>query len=163
MTHRLLSGGDESRQRQRSLQLERTIRQTEDATAGIEAQLEKLENLSGAGTELEEWNARKAVIEAETSKLKALRQEVEDAKSNMAKAVTSSEAELASAVQKRERLQSRLNRLTAQHERIVSSTNAQNLAEREQQAQMQMAQSAIYHSYLPGAFVPKVCFQPFSS
>ena len=118
MTHRLLSGGDESRQRQRSLQLERTIRQTEDATAGIEAQLEKLENLSGAGTELEEWNARKAVIEAETSKLKALRQEVEDAKSNMAKAVTSSEAELASAVQKRERLQSRLNRLTAQHERI---------------------------------------------
>ncbi|OAL70616.1 ubiquitination network signaling protein [Trichophyton violaceum] len=156
LTHRLLSGGDESRQRQRSLQLERTIRQTEDATAGIEAQLEKLENLSGAGTELEEWNARKAVIEAETSKLKALRQEVEDAKVNMAKAVTSSEAELASAVQKRERLQSRLNRLTAQHERIVSSTNAQDLAEREQQAQMQMAQSAIYNSYLPGAFVPKV-------
>ncbi|DAA76124.1 TPA_exp: Uncharacterized protein A8136_1161 [Trichophyton benhamiae CBS 112371] len=156
LTHRLLSGGDESRQRQRSLQLERTIRQTEDATAGIEAQLEKLEDLSGAGTELEEWNARKAVIEAETSKLKALRQEVEAAKSNMAKAVTSSEAELASAVQKRERLQSRLNRLTAQHERIVSSTNAQDLAEREQQAQMQMAQSAIYNSYLPGAFVPKV-------
>lgn len=163
MTHRLLSGGDESRQRQRSLQLERTIRQTEDATAGIEAQLEKLEDLSGAGTELEEWNARKAVIEAETSKLKALRQEVEDAKSNMAKAVASSEAELASAVQKRERLQSRLNRLTAQHERIVSSTNAQDLAEREQQAQMQMAQSAVYNSYLPGAFVPKVCFQTFSS
>ncbi|KAK2846331.1 hypothetical protein FQN49_005827 [Arthroderma sp. PD_2] len=74
----------------------------------------------------------------------------------MARAVASSEAELASAVQKRERLQSRLNRLSAQHERITSSTNAQDLAEREHQAQMQMAQSAMYSSYLPGTLVHKM-------
>ncbi|KAM5467872.1 hypothetical protein MauCBS54593_005150 [Microsporum audouinii] len=156
LTHRLQSGGDESRQKQRSLQLERNIRQTEEATAAIEVQLKNLEKSPGPGAELEEWSTRKAAIEAETAKLKTLKQELETAKSNMARAVASSEAELASTIQKRERLQSRLNRLTAQHERIISSTNAQDLAEREHQAQMQMAQSAIYSSYLPGAFAPKV-------
>ncbi|KAF3491832.1 AcrB [Arthroderma uncinatum] len=156
LTHRLQSGGDESRQKQRSLQLERNIRQTEEATAAIEIQLENLEKSPGPGAELEEWNSRKAAIETETAKLKTLKRELEAAKSNMARVVASSEAELASTVQKRERLQSRLNRLAAQHERITSSTNAQDLAEREQQAQMQMAQSAMYSSYLPGTMVHKV-------
>src|SRR5947207_11462468 len=37
--NRLSSGGDENRQKQRSLQLERNIRQTEEATALIDDQL----------------------------------------------------------------------------------------------------------------------------
>nr|KMM65935.1 hypothetical protein CPAG_02276 [Coccidioides posadasii RMSCC 3488] len=135
-THRLNSGGDESRQKQRSLQLERNIRQTEEATAVLELQLVNLEKIPEE--ELQDWKARKSAFELETERLNSLKEELHVAKSTMGSKVSSAETELANIVQKRERLQNRRNRLSEQYERITNA-NKQGLNERERRAAEQLA------------------------
>ncbi|KMU75988.1 hypothetical protein CISG_05473 [Coccidioides immitis RMSCC 3703] len=135
-THRLNSGGDESRQKQRSLQLERNIRQTEEATAVLELQLVNLEKIPEE--ELQDWKARKSAFELETERLNSLKEELHVAKSTMGSKVSSAETELANIIQKRERLQNRRNRLSEQYERITNA-NKQGLNERERRAAEQLA------------------------
>ncbi|WEW57662.1 hypothetical protein PRK78_003129 [Emydomyces testavorans] len=135
-THRLKSGGDESRQKQRSLQLERNIRQTEEATAVLEVQLDNFEKTPEG--EIHEWKLRKAAFELETEQLNALKDELNAAKTDLDGGVSSAEAELATMVQKRERLQNRRNRLSEQYERITHANN-QGLNERERRAAEHLA------------------------
>ncbi|GFF41244.1 probable ubiquitination network signaling protein acrB [Aspergillus udagawae] len=134
--HRLHSGTDENRQKQRSLQLERNIRQTEEATALLEDQLDNLENVPEE--ELREWSDQKAKYEHELSLLNSAKEELATARSAVAREVSSLETELSSAIQRRERLQSRRTRINEQYERIVSA-NAQGLNERERRAAEQFA------------------------
>jgi hypothetical protein len=134
--NRLSSGGDENRQKQRSLQLERNIRQTEEATALIDGQLDNLEKIPEE--ELKEWSSRKTAFEQEMEKLKSVKAELDAARSAASRSISSAESELASVVQKRERLQSRQNRLTEQYERITNANN-QGLNERERKAAEQLA------------------------
>lgn len=134
--NRLQSGSDDGRQKQRALQLERTIRQTEEATVEIEVLLDSMKNIPES--ELQEWSSWKATFELESDKVKALKLELEAAKIEMNRAVISTEAELATTVQKRERLQSRRNRLSEQYERITSA-NTQGLNDRERRVADQLA------------------------
>ncbi|THC99044.1 hypothetical protein EYZ11_001440 [Aspergillus tanneri] len=134
--HRLHSGTDENRQKQRSLQLERNIRQTEEATAALDVQLDNLENIPEE--ELEEWSAQKAKFEHELELLKQAKEEVVSARSAVAREVSSLETDLNSTIQRRERLQGRRTRVNEQYERIVSA-NAQGLNERERRAAEQFA------------------------
>ncbi|KAJ5168174.1 uncharacterized protein N7482_003768 [Penicillium canariense] len=134
--HRLQSGTDENRQKQRSLQLERNIRQTEEATAVLEMQLDNMENVPEE--EMEQWSAHKADFDRELELFNQTKEEVAEARLASAQQVSSLEQELNLAVQKRERLQSRRTRVNEQYERIISA-NAQGLNERERRAAEQFA------------------------
>ncbi|EED24517.1 ubiquitination network signaling protein, putative [Talaromyces stipitatus ATCC 10500] len=134
--HRLSSGNDENRQKQRSLQLERNIRQTEEATAALESQLDSLDKIPEE--ELEEWQKQKAEFDREMERLKSAKEELLNTRTSVARDLASLESDLASAVQKRDRLQSRKARLNEQYERIISA-NAQGLNERERRAAEQFA------------------------
>ncbi|KAJ5416055.1 hypothetical protein N7465_004750 [Penicillium sp. CMV-2018d] len=133
---RLHSGGDENRQKQRSLQLERNIRQTEEATAVLEVQLDTMENVPEE--EMEEWSAHKADFEREVELFNSTKEEVTAARAAAAQQVAALELELTQAIQKRERLQGRRTRVNEQYERIISA-NAQGLNERERRAAEQFA------------------------
>lgn len=133
---RLHSGTDENRQKQRSLQLERNIRQTEEATAVLEVQLDTMENVPEE--EMEEWRAHKADFEREVERFNATKEEVAAARTAAAQKVATLESELNQVVQKRERLQGRRTRVNEQYERIISA-NAQGLNERERRAAEQFA------------------------
>lgn len=134
--HRLNSGNDENRQKQRSLQLERNIRQTEEATAVLEVQLDNMENIPEE--EMEKWTTQKAEYERELETLNTAKEDLLAARTAVAREISSLESELNSAIQKRERLQNRRTRLNEQYERIVSA-NAQGLNERERRAAEQFA------------------------
>lgn len=134
--NRLNSGTDENRQKQRSLQLERTIRQTEEATGTLDAQLGTMTDIPEE--ELQEWSTQKAEHARERDLLTAAKEEIAATRSAISREVASLESDLASAIQRRERLQSRRARVNEQHERIVSA-NAQGLNERERRAAEQFA------------------------
>jgi hypothetical protein len=134
--HRLSSGNDENRQKQRSLQLERNIRQTEEATAALETQLDNMETIPEE--ELEEWTAQKADFDRELELLNTAKEALLATRTDVARDLSALEAEQASTVQKRERLQGRKARLNEQFERIISA-NAQGLNERERRAAEQFA------------------------
>ncbi|KAJ5679560.1 hypothetical protein N7462_007804 [Penicillium macrosclerotiorum] len=134
--HRLQSGTDENRQKQRSLQLERNIRQTEEATAVLEVQLDSMENVPEE--EMEQWSAHKADFDRELELFNATKEELSEARLAAAQQVSTLEQDLNMVVQKRERLQSRRTRVNEQYERIISA-NAQGLNERERRAAEQFA------------------------
>ena len=134
--HRLRSGTDENRQKQRSLQLERTIRQTADVTTELDRQLSHLEVIPD--DELDKWSSQKAYFESELQRLNSVKEDLVSAKSAVARELASLESEFQSTAQRRERLQSRRTRLNEQYERIVSA-NAQGLNERERRAAEQFA------------------------
>ncbi|EEA20140.1 hypothetical protein TMatcc_000116 [Talaromyces marneffei ATCC 18224] len=134
--HRLSSGSDENKQKQRSLQLERNIRQTEEATAALESQLGSLDKIPEE--ELEEWQKQKDEFDQEMERLKSAKEELLNARTSVSRDLATLESDLATAVQKRDRLQSRKTRLNEQYERIISA-NAQGLNERERRAAEQFA------------------------
>ncbi|KAJ5942037.1 hypothetical protein N7516_002205 [Penicillium verrucosum] len=133
---RLHSGGDESRQKQRSLQLERNIRQTEEATAVLEVQLDTMGSVPEE--DMEEWSTHKADFEREVELFNSTKEEVTAARAAAAQQVAALELELTQVIQKRERLQGRRTRVNEQYERIISA-NAQGLNERERRAAEQFA------------------------
>lgn len=134
--HRLQSGTDENRQKQRSLQLERNIQQTEEATAALKVQLDNMENVPEKETE--QWSAHKADFDRELELFNSAKEKLTEARLAAAQQVASVEQELNTVVQKRERLQSRRTRVNEQYERIISA-NAQGLNERERRAAEQFA------------------------
>ncbi|KAL6236218.1 Ubiquitination network signaling protein acrB [Aspergillus navahoensis] len=135
-TNRLQSGTDENRQKQRSLQLERNIRQTEEATAALDSQIDNLDNVPDE--EYQEWVEQKAKYEREMELLKSAKAEIAATRAANARELSSLESELNSTTQRRERLQGRRTRVNEQYERIVSA-NAQGLNERERRAAEQFA------------------------
>lgn len=135
-THRLQSGTDENRQKQRSLQLERNIQQTEEATAVLKVQLDTMENVPEE--EIEQWSAQKADFDRELERFNAAKEDLTEARLAAAQQVAALEQELNTVVQKRERLQGRRTRVNEQYERIISA-NAQGLNERERRAAEQFA------------------------
>ncbi|KAL2848553.1 hypothetical protein BJY01DRAFT_211554 [Aspergillus pseudoustus] len=134
--HRLQSGTDENRQKQRSLQLERNIKQTEEATAVLDTQIDTMENVPDE--EYQEWSEQKAMYEQEVENLKSAKTELTAARAAKARDLSSLQSDLNSTLQKRERLQSRRTRVNEQYERIISA-NAQGLNERERRAAEQFA------------------------
>ncbi|KAJ5777842.1 hypothetical protein N7520_001088 [Penicillium odoratum] len=134
--HRLQSGTDENKQKQRSLQLERNIRQTEEATTALELQLDSMENIPEE--EVEQWNAQKADFDRELERFNLAKEKLQEARLAVAQQISSLEQELNLSIQKKERLQGRRTRVNEQYERIISA-NAQGLNERERRAAEQFA------------------------
>ncbi|KAL4881595.1 hypothetical protein BJY04DRAFT_188407 [Aspergillus karnatakaensis] len=134
--NRLQSGTDENRQKQRSLQLERNIQQTQEATAVLDNQIDTFGNVPDE--EYQEWTEQKARYEQELELLKSAKAEITAARTANARDLSTLESELSSTAQRRERLQSRRTRVNEQYERIISA-NAQGLNERERRAAEQFA------------------------
>lgn len=134
--NRLQSGTDENRQKQRSLQLERNIRQTEEATAELEQQLDNMGTVPEQ--DVDQWSEHKGDFDRALERYNEVKEELKQARIAASQKVANLESELNQVVQKRERLQGRRDRVNEQYERIISA-NAQGLNERERRAAEQFA------------------------
>jgi hypothetical protein len=122
LTYRLgNAGGSDERQRQRVLQFNQNIRQAEEATADLEIQLELLgdipeEEAMEAATVKREWKK-------ERSHKNSVETELENAKAEAERQISSIKSDIASVIQKRERLQQRQNRVNEQHDKLTAANN----------------------------------------
>ncbi|KAG9796356.1 hypothetical protein KCU88_g118, partial [Aureobasidium melanogenum] len=136
---RLKTASDDTKQRQKLLQAERSIRQTEDATLEIDAALEGL--VSTPDDEIEEHNACKAAYEEQTKLLADANEALSKARSAASNDLSCANSELNNIVSRKERLTSRNTKLTEQHDRITHA-NVQGLNEKERRAAESNAKSA---------------------
>lgn len=134
--NRLKSANDENKQRQRTMQLERTIKQTEEQIQNLSQRVKDSENVP----ELEraEWKRARNRFESEMERLAELRADLERFRKTSNEKISSVQSELTNTVQKRERLQARTVRLTEQLERITVA-NEKGMNERERRAAEQLA------------------------
>lgn len=122
------SGGQDERQKQRILQLKQHVKQAEDGTIALKAELDGLgeipdEDLNEAAKKKRSWESACEVKSDAAA-------EVETAKSEANKEVSQLHAELASAMQKRDRLSVRRSKVSEQYDRLVSEQHA-NLSNRQ--------------------------------
>ncbi|KAL2444195.1 Ubiquitination network signaling protein acrB [Exophiala dermatitidis] len=136
---RLKTASDDTKQRQKLLQAERSIRQTEDATLEIDAALEGL--VSTPDDEIEEHNACKAAYEEQSKRLADANEALSKARSAASNDLSCANSELNNIVSRKERLTSRNTKLTEQHDRITHA-NVQGLNEKERRAAESNAKSA---------------------
>ncbi|KAF2174744.1 hypothetical protein K469DRAFT_680902 [Zopfia rhizophila CBS 207.26] len=143
LTNRLANaGGSDERQRQRVLQFNQNIRQADDAAADFALQIDSLGEIPE--DEAKEAATRKREWQKERDHKNFVARELENAKSETDRQVSSVEADIATAIQKRERLQQRQNRLNEQHERLIAANNAGLSAkQRKQQERLAVMQDRI--------------------
>ena len=133
------AGGSDERQRQRVLQFNQNIRQADDAAADFALQLDALGEIPQ--DEVDEAAAQKKVWKQERDNRNAMSCELDTVKSEFERQATAVETDIATAVQKRERLDQRRTRLNEQHERLVTANiegySAKQRREQERQATLQ--------------------------
>ncbi|KAF2011734.1 hypothetical protein BU24DRAFT_288013 [Aaosphaeria arxii CBS 175.79] len=111
------AGGSDERQRQRVLQFNQNIRQAEDATADFALQVEALGEVPE--DEAEAAAIQKRAWKKERDNKDRIVAEFEKIKNDFERQVQSIESDMASTLQKRERLQQRQIRLNEQQERLL--------------------------------------------
>lgn len=136
---RLKTASDDTKQRQKLLQAERTIRQTEDATVEIDAALEVLE--STPDDENDDHGASKEAYEEQTTLLAEANEALSKARSAASHDLSCTTSELTTIVTRKERLTGRNSKLTEQHDRI-NQANAQGMNEKERKAAESTAKEA---------------------
>ncbi|ORX94466.1 hypothetical protein BCR34DRAFT_579974 [Clohesyomyces aquaticus] len=133
------SGGNDERQRQRVLQFNQNIRQAEDAAVDFSLQAEQLGEVPE--DEAAEADNTKREWQKERDHKKAVSVEFENAKMEAEREQSSIESDIATALQKRERLQQRQTRLNEQHERLnTANREGFSAKQRKQQERLAMAQ-----------------------
>ncbi|KPI45355.1 putative ubiquitination network signaling protein acrB [Cyphellophora attinorum] len=125
---RLKSGGDDNKLRQKLLQTERQIRQTEDNSNNLASTLEGLETVPE--NEAVEWKDRKAQFEEQKRLLTEATEALSKAKAAADSEIACHNTELSTAVTRQERLAGRVTKLNEQHDRITQA-NAEGLNEKE--------------------------------
>jgi hypothetical protein len=113
------AGGSDERQRQRVLQFTQNIRQADDATTDFAVQAEKLGTIPEEETK--EAAVKKAKWKKERDNKNAVTRDFDVVKADVEAQITSVENDIATALQKRERLQQRQTRLNEQHDRLVTA------------------------------------------
>lgn len=130
------AGGSDERQRQRVLQFTQNIRQADDAAADFALQAE---NLGGIPEEeAQEATATKIEWKRERDNKTAISAEFDKVKAEIEQQIQSVESDLATAMQKRERLQQRSIRLNEQHDRLVTA-NAEGFTAKQRREQERTA------------------------
>lgn len=115
------AGGNDERQRQRVLQFTQNIRQADDATADLALKIEALGDIPE--DEAKEAAVKKREWQKERTHRETIATELDDAKAETDRQVRGVESDIATAIQKRERLQQRQARLNEQHERLIIANN----------------------------------------
>lgn len=113
------AGGNDERQRQRALQFTQNIRQAEDTAVDIAVKIEALGEIPD--DEATKASATKQEWEKERDNKQAVSTELDDVKADFERQIRAIESDVASAVQKRERLQQRHARLNEQHDRLITA------------------------------------------
>lgn len=127
---RLKSSSDDTKQRQKFLQAERTMRQNEDATQSISA---ALDDLSTIPEEADDYTSKKLAFEKQCGLLAAANESLCSAKSSADAELATFHEDLKSIHRQRERILARQTRLNEQHDRITQA-NLQGLNEKERKA-----------------------------
>ena len=138
-TTRLKANSDDTKQRQKLLQAERNMRQTEDATHSVEAALGDLATIPEE--DVDEWEILKSQSEAQNARFAEASESLEKARGMASSDVSSINDELKTLAARRERLNTRQARLAEQHDRITQA-NAQGLNEKERKAAETSAKEA---------------------
>jgi ubiquitination network signaling protein AcrB len=128
---RLKSSSDDKKQHQKLLQAERSIKQTEEAIARIDSQLEDLAAIPEEDSE--EYSMKKKDFQERNASLTAANGTLETAKASASTDSAAANADLQSVVERKKRLVARQARLTEQYDRITEA-NAQGLNEKERKA-----------------------------
>jgi hypothetical protein len=136
---RLKSSSDDNKQRQKLLQAQNNIRQSEDAAASIAAALENLSVIPEE--ELANHSSRKDAFHRQRGLLDAAIASKESSRLDGESEISGITGELSSIVARRERLAARQARFTEQLDRITQA-NTQGMNERERKAAESMAKEA---------------------
>ena len=128
---RLKSSSDDTKQRQKLLQAERTMRQNEDTTQLISAALDDLSTVPEE--EAENYSSKKHAFEKQGALLATANESLSSAKASAASELATLNEELKASNRQRERLLARQTRLNEQHDRITQA-NLQGLNEKERKA-----------------------------
>lgn len=113
------AGGNDERQRQRVMQFTQNIRQADDATADLAVKISSMGDIPAG--EVDEAAAKKKDWKKEREHKEAVSTEFGDAKAEIERQVRAVEADINSAIQKRERLQQRQTKLNDQHDRLITA------------------------------------------
>ncbi|KAI9668697.1 MAG: hypothetical protein M1829_005310 [Trizodia sp. TS-e1964] len=124
-------GSSDDKQRQRGMQIRQLIRQAEDASEAISAQVDILSGSPGQG--YGDWKDQKSNWEAEKSRQSIKQEGLAQFRSNIEREMKTIKSEATNLLQKRDRLQARLARIHEQYERI-NNANIQGLDEKERKA-----------------------------
>ena len=119
---RLRTSNDDTRQRQKHMQTQRSLEQAETYANAIDAAIQDLSVIPEE--ELESWTAGKSSHEEQESILTCAKEELEKTRLSQSQQLTSAKNELKAAAARRERMCAREDRLNEQHSRLVQS-NAQ--------------------------------------
>jgi ubiquitination network signaling protein AcrB len=143
LSHRLASsGGTDDKLRQRALQLNQNVRQAEEAAAELAEAIQALGEIPEV--QRTEHEAMRKRWRQETERKATVTAEIDRCKAEADQKLAVIRNEIATVVQKRDRLLARQNKLNEQHEKLVS-TNAQEFdakARRENERAVQSAQRA---------------------
>lgn len=130
------AGGSDERQRQRVLQFNQNIRQADDAAADFALKIDALGEIPQ--DEVEEAAVKKRAWKKERDNNDNISTEFEKVKNDVERQVQSVESDIASALQKRERLQQRQTRLNEQHERLLTA-NREGFSAQQRRQQERLA------------------------
>lgn len=137
MSNRLANaGGSDERQRQRVLQFTQNIRQADDAAAEYALQADNLGDIPQE--DATEAAAKKAAWKKERDNKNAIASEFDNIKAGVERQIQSVESDVATTLQKRERLQQRQLRLNEQHDRLVTA-NAEGFTAKQRREQERTA------------------------
>jgi ubiquitination network signaling protein AcrB len=128
---RLKSSSDDTKQRQKLLQAERTMKQNEDAAQSISTALDDLSTIPEEETD--EYSDKKEAYDKQCTLLAAANESLASAKSSADSELTSFTEDLKAITRQRERVLARHTRLNEQHDRITQA-NLQGLNEKERKA-----------------------------
>ena len=131
LNSRLKSSSDDKKQQQKLLQAERSIKQTEEATAEIVSHLEQLAAIPEEDSE--EYSIKKKDYQERNASLTAATETLEAAKATATVEIGAVNSEFSNVTARKERLVARQAKLTEQYERITEA-NAQGLNEKERKA-----------------------------
>ncbi|KAJ9647066.1 hypothetical protein H2199_002052 [Coniosporium tulheliwenetii] len=125
------SGGNDERQRQRAMQFNQSIRQAEETASSLTAQIDDLGDIPA--DELTASAAKRRSWQQATGARNSAAEELDRAKAESDRQTSAIQSEINAALQKRDRLQARQEKLTEQHDRLCE-LNAQDLMAKERRA-----------------------------
>jgi hypothetical protein len=131
LNSRLKSSSDDKKQQQKLLQAERSIKQTEEATAEVESHLQQLAAIPEENSE--EYLIKKKDYQERNTSLTTATETLEAAKAIATVEIAAVNSEFSTVTARKERLVGRQAKLTEQYERITEA-NAQGLNEKERKA-----------------------------
>ncbi|EON66931.1 hypothetical protein W97_06046 [Coniosporium apollinis CBS 100218] len=135
------SGGNDERQRQRAMQFNQSIRQAEETASSLTAQIDDLGEIPA--DEVNDSAAKRRSWQQATEARDSAAEDLDRVKADSDRQSSAIQSEINAALQKRDRLQARQEKLTEQHDRLCE-LNAQDLKAKELRATSRAQKRAVH-------------------